>query len=61
MTPLHWAVENGHADTAEVLLKHGSNVDTFSKFGKCAMEIASGKNRADIFELLQVRSGEGPA
>ena len=53
MTPLHWAVERGHAETVLTLLRFGANVCAETKFGKTSLEIASDVNRPDIFEMLQ--------
>ena len=54
MTPLHWSVQRGHNECVEVLLRYGADVSSENKFGKAPMEIASGLNRPDICELLQV-------
>ena len=56
MTPLHWAVQRGHDECVEVLLRYGADVEIENKFGKGPMEIASGQNRHDTCELLQVSS-----
>ena len=55
MTPLHWAVQRGYEDSVEVLLRYGADVSLENKFGKTPFDIATGKNRTDIIELLQVR------
>ena len=39
MTPLHWAVERGHAETVLTLLRFGANVCAETKFGKTSLEI----------------------
>ena len=54
MTPLHWAVQRGYNDCVEILLRYGADPNLENKFGKTPMEIASGINRSDICELLQV-------
>ena len=54
MTPLHWAVERGHADCAEVLVRYGADVNFENKFGKCPLELASEHGRSDMYEMLQV-------
>ena len=53
MTPLHWAVERGHAEAVLTLLRFGANVLAETKFGKTSLELASDVNRPDIFEMLQ--------
>ena len=55
MTPLHWAVQRGFEDSVEVLLRYGADVSLENKFGKTPFDIATGRNRTDIIELLQVR------
>ena len=55
MTPLHWSVQRGFAECVEVLLRYGADVNSENKFGKTPFEIATGINRTDIIELLQVR------
>ena len=54
MTPLHWSVERGHADCAEVLVRYGADVNFENKFGKCPLELASEHGRSDMYEMLQV-------
>ena len=54
MTPLHWAVQRGYEDSVEVLLRYGADVSLENKFGKTPFDIATGRNRTDIIELLQV-------
>ena len=56
MTPLHWSVERGHADCAEVLVRYGADVNFENKFGKCPLELASEHGRSDMYEMLQVIS-----
>ena len=54
MTPLHWAVERGHGDCAEILIRFGADVNFENKFGKCPLELASEHGRSDLYEMLQV-------
>ena len=54
MTPLHWAVQRGFEECVEALLRFGADVNLDNKFGKTPFEIASGINRQDLIELLQV-------
>ena len=58
MTPLHWAVQRGCEDSVEVLLRYGADVNLENKFGKTPFEVATGINRPDIIELLQVRKNK---
>ncbi len=53
MTPLHWAVDRGHVQAVEMLLRYGASVEVHSKFDKTPLEVASDCGRSDIFEILQ--------
>jgi ankyrin repeat protein len=53
MTPLHWAVERGHASTVLTLLRFGADVNAETKFGKSSLEIASDVGITDVFDMLQ--------
>ena len=55
MTPLQWAVQRGHNECVEILLRYGADVNLENKFGKTPIEIASNQNRSDTCELLQVK------
>ena len=55
MTPLHWAVQRGFEECVEALLRYGADVNVDNKFGKTPFEVASGINRQDLIELLQVQ------
>ena len=54
MTPLHWAVESGDIACVELLLRHGADVETVSRFDKTPLEIASDRHFTDIYEMLLV-------
>ena len=41
-TPLHRAAENGCADAAEMLLRHGASVDATTAWGATALHLAAG-------------------
>ena len=56
MTPLHWAVESGDIACVELLLRHGADVETVSRFDKTPLEIASDRHFTDIYEMLLVSS-----
>lgn len=56
MTPLHWAVERGHFDSAEILLRNNAEVLVRNKFEKSPIEIALDNHSTAIYDLLQVRS-----
>lgn len=56
MTPLHWAVQNGHKMVAELLLKNGAEVKVSNKFSISPQDTARQINKWEILELLQSKS-----
>lgn len=54
MTALHWAVEHGHQDVVELLIKYGADVHTPSKFCKTAFDIAVDNGDEELMLMLQV-------
>ena len=54
MSALHWAAENNHEHTVELLLKSGADRTLINKFGKSAQKLARMKNNTKIYELLEV-------
>lgn len=53
MTPLHWAVEQEHAEVMLVLLEHGANPNSTSKFSKTPVTLALEHDRLDLVDMLQ--------
>lgn len=53
MTPLHWAVQNGHTAVVELLVRHGAHTDVKNKFDLTPHDIAVQINKLEIAELLQ--------
>ncbi|XP_022825407.1 uncharacterized protein LOC111355628 [Spodoptera litura] len=53
MTPLHWAVQNGHAAAAAELLRAGADPTLRNKFRKSPLELARRLRRADLVRLLE--------
>lgn len=51
-SPLHFAAQQGHADTTEVLLKAGVSRDTRTKVERTPLHIASQEGHVDIVRLL---------
>jgi hypothetical protein len=51
-TPLHAAVDRGHADAVEVLVGAGADVDAINKFGATPMHEAAASGRVAIGKLL---------
>lgn len=51
-TPLHTAVDRGHADAVEVLVGAGADVDALNKFGATPMHEAAASGRVAIGKLL---------
>lgn len=53
MTPLHWAVQKGHFDVAELLVGHGAEINWPNKFELTPLMIAQQLGRLDIVNLLK--------
>ena len=58
-TPLHCAVEKGHINVIQQLVASGAAVDVQNKFGKTCIDIAHGKGRQDIADILSLSRGIG--
>lgn len=54
MTPLHWAVEKGYDNIAELLLENGANPHIMSKFLKTPFLLAKEKNNDFIVNLIEM-------
>lgn len=54
MTPLHWAIERGFDNIAEILLEHGANPYITSKFLKTPYTIAKEKGNDFIVNLIEM-------
>lgn len=56
-TPLHKAAENGHAETAKVLIENGHEIDTTNNFGRSPMQEAAASylDTSIVFRLLVER------
>lgn len=52
MSPLHWAIEKGFNNIAELLLEHGANCNTTSKFLKTPYSIAKEKGNSYILNMM---------
>lgn len=59
MTPLHWAVQNGHTAMVELLLRNGAHVNVKNKFDLTPQDIAYQINKLEIVELLQAYEEDG--
>lgn len=53
MTPLHWAVEREHIEVMNVLLEHGADANSTSKFDKTPISLALEHDRLDLVDVLQ--------
>lgn len=53
MSPLHWAVEKGHDNIAELLIENGANPHIQSKFLKSPYSIAREKNNEFVLNLIE--------
>lgn len=54
MTPLHWAVERGHLDVINCLLRWGADATVCSKFDKSPLDIAIDNDQVEVVQVLQV-------
>ncbi|NHQ60247.1 ankyrin repeat domain-containing protein [Chlorobium sp. BLA1] len=52
LTPLHCAVDNGHAEIAKLLLCEGADVDVTTKTGRTPLHIAALRGYPEVVELL---------
>ncbi|MDE2312711.1 MAG: ankyrin repeat domain-containing protein [Elusimicrobia bacterium] len=50
--PLHWAALNGYADIAQMLIKHGANVNVQNGGGDTPLDWAALGGHADVAKLL---------
>ena len=51
-SPLHFAAQGGHVETAEVLLRAGISRDARTKVDRTPLHVAAQEGRADIVSLL---------
>lgn len=54
MTPLHWAVQKGHSEVAQVLIRHGAATNIQNKFELTPLDIAQQNNRDDIAAIVNM-------
>lgn len=54
MTPLHWAVQNGHAEVVAMLITYGATINVVNKFSLSPLDIAYQTGRNDIAELIRI-------
>ena len=52
-TPLHWTVDVGHRDVAELLIVRGANINAKTDKGETAISRAEEKGYKEIVELLR--------
>ena len=53
MTPLHWAVQNGHISVVDLLLRSGAEISAKNKFDLTPHDIAEQIGRSDISQLIE--------
>lgn len=56
MTPLHWAIEKGFDNIAELLIQHGANPYSISKFLKTPYSIAKEKHNELIINTIEIET-----
>lgn len=54
MSPLHWAIEKGFDNIAELLLENGANPHIQSKFLKTPLTLAKEKNNDFVIQLIEM-------
>lgn len=61
MTPLHYAVLEGHVSVAKLLLKHGASVNAVNRNLKTALDLAGDPDdtNTDLINLLEKHGGQG--
>ena len=52
MTPLHYAVMSGLADTVQALLDHGADVNARDDEGQTPLHLAAQQGRVDLVQML---------
>lgn len=52
MTALHWAVEEDHTDLVKLLLRHGADPTSTSKYGETPLSIADELGCTDVSQIL---------
>ena len=57
-TPLHWAAANNMAETAQLLITWGANVNAKSNKGSTPLHNAAWKNATETAELLIAQGAE---
>ena len=57
-TPLHWAAAKNMAETAEVLLTQGANVNEKDKYGNILLHTAAWNNANETAELLLTQGAD---
>jgi hypothetical protein len=60
MTPLHWAIEKGYDNIAELLLENGANPHVMSKFLKTPYTLAKEKNNDFVVNLIEMLPSSTP-
>lgn len=60
MTPLHWAVQNGHAEAVAALIDSGAKIELTNKFQLTPLDIAIQIKRADIIEIITSKLTPAP-
>lgn len=58
-TPLHYAASNGSYEAAQMLIKHGANVNAITSAGDTPLHIAVGISPAWTCNIRQTQRGDG--
>ena len=57
-SPLHFAAQNGHSETIEVLLRAGVSRDTRTKVDRTPLHVAAQEGHLDIVNLLVMHGAD---
>lgn len=60
MTPLHWAVQNGHAEAVAALIDSGAKIELTNKFQLTPLDIAIQIKRDDIIQIISSKLSPEP-